>query len=280
MNLPDFSTHVGLNQLRQQMGAELISWRPGLDWERINVTLVTTGIEIPPDEIEPAPDGTLEYKGRKVVVYIRDQNRPRSSDPEKLNKFHVSDCSTLQQMWRQGRYERYVVATRSDGLFIVNFLGAYGHGSQEDNVECRLYVCKNCLTRLNYRGYCRRRYEQDDIRNTFKLDEFFERYASEITRVPTETDTSASLNEYTSDWDQVSRRYKEMMGWRCEVCLINLRDMPEFLDAHHINGLRNDNNDENLRALCVGCHAEQPQQQHIKPTPRYRRYEQWRGSQT
>ena len=73
MNLPDFSKHVGLNQLRQNMGAELISWNSGEEWNSINIdkVLVTTGIEITPDKIEPADDGTLEYAGQKLVVYIR-----------------------------------------------------------------------------------------------------------------------------------------------------------------------------------------------------------------
>ena len=75
MNLPDFSKHVGLNQLRQNMGAELISWNSGGDWKSINIDeiLITTGMDIPSDKIEYADDGTLEYEGRKVVVYIRDQ---------------------------------------------------------------------------------------------------------------------------------------------------------------------------------------------------------------
>ena len=37
MKLPDFSKNDGLNELRQQMGAKLISWNPGGDWKPINI---------------------------------------------------------------------------------------------------------------------------------------------------------------------------------------------------------------------------------------------------
>ena len=143
MNLPDFSKHVELNQLQQNMGAELISWNSGEDWQPINIDkiLVTTGIGIPPpDEIEYADDGTLEYGGRKLVVYIRDQYRLSDATREQLNRFHVADCVTLQDMRRLDNYEKYVVTYRRDGKFIVNFLH-----DQVKEAERELYVCKYCF---------------------------------------------------------------------------------------------------------------------------------------
>ena len=287
MRLPDFSRHVGLNELRQQMGTELISWNSGGNWDPIDIDglLITTGIDIPPDEIEYAPDGTLEYEGRKVVVYIRDQyvldsyklvDPNELVDPEQLCKFHVADCPTLKTMKSQNKFDRYVVATRTDGKFIVNFLtGGRIHGKGE-RVERRLYVCKNCLNKLNYRKY--RNYrpsKKEEIREFFDLNKFFEMYGSQITRKPTSTDITAPVNEYSSDWDQISRHYKEKVGWRCEECNIDLREGKEFLDVHHINGLKNDNREENHCALCLHCHAEQFQHQRIRYSPRYKKFSRW-----
>ena len=283
MRLPDFSRHVGLNELRQQMGAELISWNSGGNWDPIDIDglLITTGIDIPPDEIEYAPDGTLEYKGRKVVVYIRDQyHRDQYAldayeliDPEHLCKFHVADCQTLSQMRRQGRYDRYVVATRRDGNFTVNFLD--GGRLIKEGVECRLYVCKNCLNKLDYKNYRNKRTQQGEIRESFDLREFFERYDSKITKEPRHTETSAPVNEYSSDWPQISHCYKEKVGWKCEKCGTDLGEGKEFLHAHHINAQKNDNREQNLRALCIHCHAEMPQHQHLKSDSKYRAYLRW-----
>ena len=141
MKLPDFKNDEALNRLLQEMGASLIPWVPEID------QLVEAGIDVSPDDITTASNGTLEYKGRTVAVYIRDQ-QVSSDDPESLCKFHVADCLTLKAMRSAGRYERYVVATRTDGKFIVNFLNRGGYRG-----ERRLYVCKHCLTRLNDKNY-------------------------------------------------------------------------------------------------------------------------------
>ncbi len=270
MKLPDFSKHDGLNELRQQMGAKLISSDIGGDWKRINIDqiLATIGEDISLDKIEYAPDGTLEYEGRKVLVYIRDQyfrhpDIPSNLDRKRLRKFHVADCSTLQEMKEKGRYNRYVVATRRDGKFIVNFL--MDGQLIEESVERELLVCWNCLKRLHY----------NISPESFNLDDYFEKYSSQITREPTHTDTSAPLDTYPPNWEQISLQYKEKVGWKCEECDRDLVARTEFLEVHHTNGLKHDNREENFRALCISCHAEQFQHQHIKSSSKYREYLQW-----
>ncbi len=272
MNLPDFSKHVGLNQLRQNMGTELISWNSGEEWNSINIdkVLVTTGIEITPDKIEYADDGTLEYGGQKLVVYIRDQYVPSDATREELPKFHVADCVALQEMRKLNRYDRYVVTYRRDGKFIVNFLR-----DKKQEIECRLYVCKNCLDRLNYNGYRRHGYSgRNAIRDHFNLRAFFEKYDSQITREPTHTDITAPVNTYPPNWEQISYRYKEKRNWKCEECGVNLKDERKFLHVHHINGQKNDSNEKNFLALCIGCHANKPQHHQLRSDPDYREYMQ------
>ena len=57
-------------------------------------------------------------------------------------------------------------------------------------------------------------------------------------------------------WQKLSRRYREEKEWRCEECTINLENHTGFLDTHHLRGGRY-NNVEDLKALCVECHAQQ-----------------------
>lgn len=283
MKLPDFSAHVGFNQLRRQMQAELIAWDSGVELKSIDIDrlLVTSGMDIPPEDIQYADDGTLEYEGRKVVVYIRDQYADGAGDidelvdPNQLNKFHVANCSTLEDMRGQNRYGRYVVATRTDGQFIVNFLVGGKIHSKGKKVERRLYVCKNCLNRLNYDNY-RRSFEKNKIRDNFDLNAFFQTYGSRIINKPVGSDITDPLNQYPSNWDEISDQKREGVGWRCEECGEDLISKQEFLHTHHINGRKDDNSERNLVALCIGCHAEKPQHQFLKSSPKYKQFQRWR----
>ena len=169
MKLPDFLQDQGLNRLRQLMGAELNPWHSGIESRPINTDemLRTTGLDISPNDLEYPDDGTLEYKGRKVVVYIRDQRVEFQP-----YKFHVANCRTLSQMKAQNQYDRYVVATRSDGMFTVN--SKDGNRLIDEGAEHRLDVCINCLKALNYKDYndCGPSYRRKII-HAFELKEFF-----------------------------------------------------------------------------------------------------------
>ena len=253
MKLLDFSEDDGLNELRQLMRAPLITWKPRGDWGPIDIDeiLKPTELVISAKDIEYAPDGTLEYNGQKLIVYIRDQE-----EYFQPYRFHVADCSTLKSMREEGKYDKYVIPTRTDGKFYVN---TFRYNKCIGKGVMSLYVCTNCLNRLNYKGN----------RESFDLNEFFEMDGSQITNKPTGTDLTAPVNIYSSDWTQISDRYKEKVEWRCEECGIDLGERRKFLQVHHINGLKNDNREENLRALCIRCHAEMPQHQHMKSFPEY-----------
>ena len=93
------------------MGVEL---RPFVAPET-RAALVGPGITVTTDNITVAPNGTLEYQGQKVILYIRDA---RGSLP----KYHVVDCQNSQKYAKmQENIKRYVVTRRTDGEFLLNF---------------------------------------------------------------------------------------------------------------------------------------------------------------
>ena len=49
--------------------------------------------------------------------------------------------------------------------------------------------------------------------------------------------------------------------------------MQRYLHVHHINGLKYENNDENLKAVCVHCHALEPSHGHVTAMRQYREFE-------
>jgi len=277
MRLPNFIGFTPLNELRNKMGAELIEWSPGFNWQGFNPDewrrIQTIGLDVKLEEVIPADDGTLEYRGQKVILYIRDQRISLKSyrDSGAGYRFHVADCSTLQTMRDQGRYERYVVATRKDGKFIVNRFNF--NQLVEENVECEIPVCKNCLRCLNYQKYhWETRSKKAQIWESFDLIDFFDKYPSRIAKFPKYTDQTAPLNTYSPDWAMISTRYKESVNWTCEECGLNLKDHKSFLHVHHKNGVESDNDRQNLQALCIEHHAQKPNHDHLRNSPDYIRF--------
>ena len=172
-------------------------------------------------------------------------------------------------------FEKYVVSTRSDGVFVVNEIRSGVVVSE--GVEKELSVCKNCLNALRWRGY-RAGSGLDRIWESFDLDEFFQEYRSTIANRPRDTDQSSPENTYSADWDGISNSYKGSVGWICEECSINLSNPNgrKFLWVHHINGRKNDNSESNLEALCFECHSSKPNHSHMRSLPMYNEFRVYR----
>ena len=65
-------------------------------------------------------------------------------------------------------------------------------------------------------------------------------------------------------WDPFSRAYRAEKDNRCESCGIQLQgENTYYLDPHHIDKDRRNNEKSNLRVLCVLCHANQQGHQHM-----------------
>lgn len=124
-----------------------------------------------------------------------------------------------------------------------------------------MHVCKNCLTKLNYKNYNKVTYKsKENIYDNFNLDEFFEYYQTHfITEPPNVGQDKAG---YSKDWDKISYHYREYQNWTCEICHVNLSEHKGLLDTHHIDGVKQNNATYNLKALCKICHQKQPHHGH------------------
>jgi hypothetical protein len=286
MTLPNFITFEPFNRLRRLMNAALPeNFASGLTINPLtyhDLDKALEGIEgVTLDDIadvEALSDGTLAYKNRRVLLYIRDRRASREYDPQQnLPKFHTANCQTLEEMRKHGHFEKYVTSARTDGKFKMMFI--YGPNLEEASI-CELKVCRYCLDKLRYKGYNSQKdpkYRRDEIYRGFKLDEYFAAYPKNlIIALPAHTDDTAPINHYSIEFREISTRYRAENGWKCgnEDCRVDLSDHSyrKYLHTHHINAQKHDDPRENLKALCIRCHAEKPMHEHLKYSPEYREF--------
>lgn len=233
--------------------------RPPL--EPIDVEL-ERGIEISLDELENS-DGLLSYKGRHVILYIRDHGYrvvDAINDPARSGKkFHVADCETLEMMRSKNRFDRYVVTQAVTGDFEIAGTDSGGRPYQG---SARLQVCINCLKKLNYKSSLLRSSIRKAVRDEFSLLEFFETYSTRFRTLPRALAGQGDVG-YTQDWPELSKRLREASGYRCEDCRVCLEQARSLLHVHHVNGVKGDNRPANLQVLCKDCHRKQPDHGHI-----------------
>lgn len=70
-------------------------------------------------------------------------------------------------------------------------------------------------------------------------------------------------------WRELSEEYRNDKDWTCEECQLCLDADHQYLHVHHIRGTQY-NDPEDLKALCIACHSEQPgSHQRLKQSPDY-----------
>ena len=286
MNLPDFHNHDGLNRLRKQLGAPLLIFDPDIDRQLISQEgVVSDNLNL----INEHPDGSLVFKGRKVILYIRDVK----SD---LPKYHIVNCPMIKGMRTRGKAARYVLTRRTDGEFLLYFPG------HTEPTTKTLEICKSCLGKLQ-RDCAPNRFGQQtwfgepsftwvdffqDSEMEFSLDAWFHEVDDAYELPPidglygplTAPLTADGTPGYPAGWKYISWACRERANWRCMECGINLQNDSRFLHAHHIDRDKQNNTPENLIALCFGCHSQQEGRGHqlLKHKREYQQFVQRYGS--
>jgi len=161
--------------------------------------------------------------------------------PSILPKFHVCNCSTLDEMRLKGRFHgRYIFANTQS---LMSECDEGGGGLDDPR------VCSNCIGSI-------------DLPRDLRTKGFVEEYQKEATQIgiftPTELPIHRNIDEYgyMKDWSERTKAYRASKNYICESCGIKLAGATFFLETHHINSNRSDDREANLKCLCVLCHSK------------------------
>lgn len=284
MKLPDFTKSEELNFLKKKMGiAEHVfgtlefAISPGTANSAETEALESDqGLDVQLSDIRSLEDGTLSYKNRRIILYIRDKHDygRGAQDP----RFHIANCPTLRWMQTEGRIDRYVSYSKDDGNFKLNII----KGRSVKAEMRKLDVCQNCLDFLRYRNFSLN--DSRSARHTavsrFEIRDFFSNYPKifppDLPRFSVET---APLDIYPPNFGEISHQIRKSRGWKCEGlnCGVDFSTTQQsglrrYLHVHHRDGQKSDNREANLQALCLHCHANQPLHSQLKATLEYKEF--------
>jgi hypothetical protein len=121
------------------------------------------------DDVEVTSDGTLRYKGQRVIFYIYDVLGHEND--LKLPRYHISDCATRQAMRTLDKNSRFVITNRQDGIFPVRI-----HGQKITNQK--LSVCQHCLRLIGWNGFGMHMTSDERVAivSNFVVKDYFSKY--------------------------------------------------------------------------------------------------------
>ncbi|WP_319584185.1 HNH endonuclease signature motif containing protein [uncultured Pseudodesulfovibrio sp.] len=213
------------------------------------------------DSVKVGADGTIEVNGIKACAYIKKQRRgiDHRRKTSISYRYHLCNCKTIDEKIARGHLYKYVSTTRSDGIFPVIDLS----GDRAREIELRLELCSNCRELLLQRGM---------LTTPYSLKEFFRRFQPEIPKTIRKTEQVVVEEMYAPDHDEIAKRYKEQVGYVCQLCSVDCSSHKQCLHLHHKDGNGQNNLAANLHVLCTDCHTlEHP---HMVNNPHFKQQRQ------
>lgn len=190
--------------------------------------------------LESIPHEKIELKGSSYVYqhgeheyYMFAYKRKFATiEFNTLPRYHITNCITRKT------YSGYRFANEMP-VYI------YCSDQRKDLGAKHLDLCNNCHEQINFLSYGEGEREWYEV--------ILQKAEN---RDYTENDLRS--DGYTMDWNQVSKAYRHVKSFVCEVCGLNLSDkyLQYFCEVHHINNIKTDNSFGNLKCLCIKCHSE------------------------
>ena len=245
----------------EKMEGEEITFTLGVAEEAgiyVDIEALRSGIEISLENLDdPATSGgLLSIQGHQVLLYIQDQGSRFDSvmkSPVDGRRFHIADCRTLERMRINQRFhERYVATNDISGEFAISGFS----NNVKAKGRAKLNVCKNCLKRINYKGYQLGSASGREIFNDFELSEFFSNYSSVFRQMPSKYNDEV-LGELISLSKNQKIEHIQKCKSSCEKCKVKLQGKSRLFDVVKLE------RGKDPVLLCLDCLRKTPHSVHI-----------------
>ena len=180
---------------------------------------------------------------RQVFLYKRDYHLSWYGSP----KFHICKCGVIEDFINSGGFNDHYMRTNSEPVKVIDL----DDGRKEKDVE-GMFLC----------GFCRRIISQYGNINSTEFVRILKEANGETEE---KKDIEVDLFGYTRDWDEIKTAYKEKKQYTCEKCGLKIDDAfdRQYIHCHHIDRVKTNNSESNLKCLCLYCHAH-VDERHLK----------------
>lgn len=201
-----------------------------------------------PEDVKPEDitNGSMEFRNdgifvlgsdgreRQVFLYKKKYHLGYGKPP----KFHICKCSVIDEFINMGRRDEYVRAN-TDPVPVIDL----DDGRKVKEVE-GLPLCNYCRNMIADYG-------------SISTKQFVDILKSANGDNHENENLELDLFGYIRNWETISKQFREKHNYVCEQCGLKIEDDydKQYMHVHHINGDKLNNDENNLKCLCLYCHA-------------------------